>query len=62
MDVLQFMLQKNGEERFVEDIIILRGRRHLATKPNITFFVGNEVLNIFHLTIFSKKKKKNNIF
>ncbi len=25
------------------------------TKINITFFVGIEVLNIFHLTIFSKK-------
>ncbi len=24
----------------------------------ITFFVEDEVLNIFHLTIFSKKKKK----
>ncbi len=25
------------------------------TKMNITFFIGNEVLNIFYLTIFSKK-------
>ncbi len=33
---------------------VLRRRGHLATKVNIPFFVGNEVLNIFHLTIFSK--------
>ncbi len=32
---------------------------HLATKINITFLVGIEILNIFHLTIFSKK---TNIF
>ncbi len=31
----------------------------MAAKVNITFFVGNEVLNIFHLTIFFEK---NNIF
>ncbi len=24
-------------------------------KMNITFFMGNEISNIFHLTIFSKK-------
>ncbi len=36
-----------------------RGGGRLATKINITFFVGIEVLNIFYLTIFSKK---NNIF
>ncbi len=35
------------------------GRGHPATKINITFFVGTEVLNIFHLTIFLKK---HNIF
>ncbi len=34
-----------------EDMTILRGREHSATKISITFFVGNEVLNIFHLTI-----------
>ncbi len=36
---------------------VLRGRGHLATKINITFFVIYENLNIFHLTIFSKKNK-----
>ncbi len=31
------------------------GRGRLATKIDITFFVAIEVLNIFHLTIFSEK-------
>ncbi len=30
----------------------------LATKININFFGKNGVLNIFHITIFSKKKNK----
>ncbi len=33
----------------------LKGREHLATKIDISFFVGNEVLNIFYLAIFWKK-------
>ncbi len=41
---------------------ILGGRGHLVTKVNIIFFVENEVLNTFHLTVFSKKQKKTNIF
>ncbi len=36
------------------------GRRRQAAKINTTLFVGVEVLNIFYLTVFSKKK--NNIF
>ncbi len=32
------------------------GGVHLATKINITFFVGIDVLNIFNLTTFSKEK------
>ncbi len=39
------------------DMAILKGRGRLVTKINVTYFVGNVVLNIFHLTIFSKKKK-----
>ncbi len=35
------------------------GRRYLATKMNITFFMGNEVLNIFSLNNFFEK---SNIF
>ncbi len=41
-----------GHDRF-------EGRGASGTKINITFFVGIDVLNIFHLTKFSKK---NNIF
>ncbi len=33
----------------------MRERRRLETKINRIFFVGNKVLNIFYLTIFSKK-------
>ncbi len=42
-----------------KDMTDLRGGEHLATKINRTFFVGIDVLNIFYLTIFSKK---NDIF
>ncbi len=57
---------KNCKNHLREDMIVLRGRRCLATKINITVFVWNEVLKIFHLTIFSKKKqcfrKRNQYF
>ncbi len=39
----------SGHDRFE------KGGGCLATKINITFSVGIDVLNIFHLTIFSKK-------
>ncbi len=51
-----------------EDKIFLRGEGRLTTKISITFFVGIEILNIFHLinfrkkTIFSKITAKNNFF
>ncbi len=32
-----------------------KGRGCLGTKMNITFFMRNDVLNIFYLTIFSKR-------
>ncbi len=48
--------EKIAKNHLQEDTTILRGRECLATKINITIFVGNEVLNIFHLTIFSEKK------
>ncbi len=35
--------------------VSFEGKGCLATKMNITFFMGNEVLNIFPLTIFSKQ-------
>ncbi len=34
---------------------VLRGGGRLATKINITFLVGIDVLNIFYLTTFSEK-------
>ncbi len=34
---------------------VLRGGKRLATKINLTFFVGIDVLNIFRLTPFLKK-------
>ncbi len=37
-------------------------KRRLATKIDVKFWVENENLNIFHLTIFSKKKKKKQYF
>ncbi len=37
------------------ELTILRGRRRLVMKINITFSVRNEVLNIFYLTIFLKR-------
>ncbi len=47
-----------------EDMTILRGGRRLATKINITFLVGIDVFNIFHLTIFFEKTNifQNNVF
>ncbi len=38
---------------------VLRGGGHMATKINITFFVGMDVLNIFFSNNFFEK---NNIF
>ncbi len=57
---------KNGKKPFLGLKSLLKGRKCLATKMNVTFFMGNEVLNIFHLTIFSKKatflKKRKTFF
>ncbi len=55
-------VEKIVKNHLWEDITILRGRGCLATKININFFVRNKVLNIFHITIFSKKKERKNIF
>ncbi len=46
-------IEKIVKNHLWEGMTILRGRC-LATKINFNFFVGNKVLNIFHLTIFSK--------
>ncbi len=53
-------LEETAKNPFVVGNDHFQGRGHLATKINITFFVGIDGLNIFYLTIFSKKK--NNIF
>ncbi len=53
-------LEKTAKNCLWEDVTVLRGGGSLARKINITFFVGIDVLNIFHITTFSKKKR--NIF
>ncbi len=47
--------EKNARNHLWGDMTVLRGKVCLAIKINITFFVGNEVLNIFYSTIFLKK-------
>ncbi len=46
---------KNCEKPFVGVHDLFERKRSWATKININFFVKNEVSNIFHITIFSKK-------
>ncbi len=53
-------LEKTAKNHLWEDLTVLRGSGRLATNINITFFVGVDVLNIFHLATVSKKN--NNIF
>ncbi len=47
--------EKTVKRPFVGGYDHFKGRGRLVTKISRTFFVGIEVLNIFHLTIFSKK-------
>ncbi len=54
-------LLKTGKNQFAGGHDCFEGRVCLATKVNITFFVGIEILNIFHLTIFSKNPKFSKI-
>ncbi len=46
---------KKKKKLFVGGYDHFEGKGRLATKINRTFFVGNEVLNIFHLTTFLEK-------
>ncbi len=46
---------KNCGKSFVGEYDVLMRRGRLATKINMTSFVGNQFLNIFYLTIFLKK-------
>ncbi len=52
------IFQKTAKNLLWEDMTNLRGKGCLLTKMNITLFVGNEVLNIFYLSVFSKKQKQ----
>ncbi len=49
------VLETEKPNNLWEDMTVLRGMEHPATKINKTFFVGNEVWNIFDLTIVLKK-------
>ncbi len=48
-------LKKTAKIPFVGGQDCFKGKGRLATKINIIFFVGIDVLNIFYLTSFSKK-------
>ncbi len=48
-------IEKIAKNHLWEDMTVLGGRGHLSTKVNITYVVGNEVLNIFHFTVFLTK-------
>ncbi len=48
-------LEETAENHFVWKHDRFEGRGRLGTKINVTFFVGIDVLNILHLTTFSKK-------
>ncbi len=48
-------LEKTAKNLFVGGHDRFEGRGRLATKINITIFVGIALLNIFHLTTFSEK-------
>ncbi len=44
-------LKKTAKTHLWEDMTVLRGRERLATKIYNLFFVGIEILHIFHLII-----------
>ncbi len=56
-DSTQSQLGINWEKPFVRRHDRFEGDGVSDHKNQFYFFVGNEVLNIFYLTIFSKKKK-----
>ncbi len=53
------VLGEKSEKPFLTAKSLLKARGRLATKMNITFFMGNEVLNIFSSNNFFDK---SNIF
>ncbi len=54
-----FSEKKTVKNRFWGPESLLKGRGCLATKMNVTFFMGNEILIIFSFNNFFEK---NNIF
>ncbi len=53
------IFRENDEKPFLEAKSLLKERGCLTTKMNITFLMGNEVLNIFSTNNFFEK---SNIF
>ncbi len=51
--------EKMAKLQFLGLKSLLKGRGRRATKMNITFFIGNEIVNIFSFNNFSEK---SNIF
>ncbi len=47
--------EKTAKNRFWGPRQFLKGIGRLLTKMNMTFFIENVILNLFSLTIFSKK-------
>ncbi len=47
--------EKMAKPQFLGLKSLMKGTGRPSTKMNITSFMGNEILNIFYLTIFSKK-------
>ncbi len=47
--------EKTAKPQFLGPKSLLKGRGSPATKMNITFFMGNEVLNIFSYNDFFEK-------
>ncbi len=51
------IFRKNCEKPFVGENYRFEGKVASGDKINVALLVGNVELNIYHLTIFSKKKK-----
>ncbi len=53
---MRYFLRKRQKNHFGPQVSFT-GKRASGDENEYNLFMGNEVLNIFHLTIFSKKKK-----
>ncbi len=54
----QYFWRKLRKTHLWKNMTVLRGGASAKKNQYNLFFVGIDVLNIFHLTTFSKKKKK----